>query len=66
MAPVKIIIEKYPDGYVGYVEGINGVVVRGILTSKHWLTWNPRSGSILRHSEIHWRAHDIRRCLQRS
>ncbi len=27
MKQVKVIIEKYPDGYVAYPVGVNGVVV---------------------------------------
>lgn len=27
MAPVKILVEKHPDGYVAYPNGIHGVVV---------------------------------------
>lgn len=27
MAPVKIIVEKHPDGYVAYAQGLEGIVV---------------------------------------
>lgn len=27
MKPVKIVVEKHPDGYVAYPLGLNGVVV---------------------------------------
>jgi hypothetical protein len=35
--PIKIIVEKHDDGYVGYPIGMRGVVVgEAIPTTKHW------------------------------
>lgn len=37
MAPVKIIVEKHPEGYTAYVQGLEGIVVGEGDTSKEAL-----------------------------